>query len=170
MKKCEKPDMSSALSFRLLTLREWVEEHTRDGTDTRYICPVAWSLRHRFINRETGETIRARCESWKCVNCGMRKVDQWQQLIKAVESTHYVMLTKVGWIVEEAARVLTTVVQRSQRGTRSKDSKGCCDAYPIEYFAILARLSTFFFRNRPHTKADQVQQEGLRQHQRLWVM
>jgi hypothetical protein len=143
MKKCVKPDVSSVLSLRLPTLSERVEEHSRDGTDTLYICPDAWALRHRFVNRETGEMIRARCDSWKCLYCGPRKVDQWRQLIKAVEPTHFVTLTKVGWTVEEAARVLTTVVQRLRRGTRSKDRKGYRDAYPIEYFAVLERHKDF---------------------------
>ncbi len=60
MKKCVKPDVITVHSFRLPTLRERVEEHTRDGMDTLYICPDAWVLRYRFVNRETGETIRAR--------------------------------------------------------------------------------------------------------------
>jgi hypothetical protein len=54
-----------------------------------------------------------------------------------------VTLTKVGWTVEEAARVLTTVVQRLRRGMRSTDRKGYRHAYPIKYFAVLERHKDF---------------------------
>src|SRR6266566_8525016 len=145
IKKCVKPDVITVHSFRLPTLRERVEEHTRDGMDTLYICPDAWVLRHRFVNRETGETIRARCDSWKCLYCGPRKVDLWRQLIKEVSPTHFVTLTKVGWTVEEAARVLTTVLQYLRRGSRGKGPNhlGAREAYPIEYFVVLERHKNF---------------------------
>ena len=129
----------------LPSLCERVEEALHDGTDTLYICPDAWALRHRFINQETGEMIRARCDSWRCLYCGPRKVDLWRQLIKEVSPTHFVTLTKVGWTVEEAARVLTTVIQYLRRGSRGKGPNhlGAREAYPIEYFVVLERHKNF---------------------------
>ena len=59
------------------TIEEKVEWHLEDGTDTLHVCPDAWALRHRFINRETGEVRRARCDRWTCLYCGPRKVDKW---------------------------------------------------------------------------------------------
>src|SRR5712691_2038470 len=108
-------------------------------------CPDLWALRHRFVNRETGEIVHARCDKWDCLYCGPRKVNQWRKLIAAVEPTLFVTLTKVGWTVEEAARVLTTVIQRLRRGFKSRDPerKGYREAYPIEYFAVLERHSDF---------------------------
>ncbi len=131
--------------FPLPSLQERIEGAFEDGTDTLYICPDAWALRHRFVNRETGEMIRARCDSWRCLYCGPRKVDLWRQLIKAVEPTHFVTLTKVGWTVHEAARVLTTVLQYLRRGSRGKGPNhiGAREAYPIEYFAVLERHGNF---------------------------
>lgn len=125
------------------TLEERVNEHLAAGTDSLYICKNAWALRHRFINQVTGEAIRARCDSWRCLYCGPRKVDLWRQLILSAQPTHFVTLTKVGMTVEEAARVLTTVVQRLRRGTRIEGRKGFRDAYPIEYFTVLERHKQF---------------------------
>jgi len=126
-------------------LYERVEEALHDGTDTLYICPDAWALRHRFVNRETGEMIRARFGFRRCFLCGPRKVELWRQLIKAVEPRHFVTLTKVGWTVEEAARVLTTVIQYLRRGSKGKgpNHMGARDAYPIEYFVVLERHKNF---------------------------
>jgi len=77
--------------------------------------------------------------------CGPRKVNQWRKLVAAVEPTLFVTLTKVGWTVEEAARVLTTVIQRLRRGFKSRDPerKGYREAYPLQYFAVLERHSNF---------------------------
>ena len=110
-----------------------------------HVCPNAWALRHRFINTETGETVRARCGSWSCLYCGPRKVDMWRQLIKAAEPTLFITLTQVGKTLKEAARVLTTVLQYLRRGSmgRGKNHIGERPAYPIEVFAILEEHSDF---------------------------
>ena len=70
------------------TLEERVNEHLAAGTDSLYMCKNAWALRHHFINKATGEMIRARCDSWRCLYCGPRKVDLWRQLILSAEPTH----------------------------------------------------------------------------------
>ena len=81
--------------------------------------------------------LRARCDNWKCLHCGPRKVDLWRQLVQAAEPTHFVTLTKVGWTLKEAARVLTTVLQYLRRGSKGygPDHVGARPAYPIEFFA-----------------------------------
>ncbi len=38
----------------------------RHGMDTLLFCPNAWALRHGFLNEETGELLRARCNRWDC--------------------------------------------------------------------------------------------------------
>ena len=131
--------------YPIPTLDEHLASIEEDERETLYICPNAWALRHRFVNRETGETIRARCDSWRCLYCGPRKVDLWRQLVRAAEPVLFVTLTKVGWTVEEASRVLTTVMQRLRRGYRSRDSerKGYRNSYQIEYFAVLERHTDF---------------------------
>lgn len=48
-----------------LTLDEQVALVVRHGTETLLFCPDPWALRHRFINRETGEVLRARCDRWE---------------------------------------------------------------------------------------------------------
>ena len=118
------------------------EQH---GLETLLFCPNAWALRHRFVNTETGETVRARCGSWSCLYCGPRKVDLWRQLIKAAEPTLFITLTQVGKTLKEAARVLTTVLQYLRRGSkgRGKNHLGARPAYPIEVFAILEEHSDF---------------------------
>src|SRR5712691_614238 len=63
-------------------------------------CPDPWALRHRFVNRETGEIVHARCDKRDCLYCGPRKVNQWRKLIALVEPTLFVTLTKVGKTVE----------------------------------------------------------------------
>lgn len=131
--------------FPVPTLEEQLTSIEEDGRETLYICPDAWALRHRFVHKETGEMIRARCDSWRCLYCGPRKVDQWRQLVKQAEPRLFVTLTKVGWTVEEASRVLTTVLQRLRRGFKSQDPerKGFREAYPVEYFAVLERHDNF---------------------------
>ncbi len=98
-----------------------------------------------FINQETGEVARARCNRWDCLYCGPRKVDQWRQLVKAAEPILFITLTKAGKTVEEAARALTTFLQYLRRGSkgRGKEHIGAREAYPIEYFAVLERHSDF---------------------------
>jgi hypothetical protein len=121
---------------------ELTEQHE---LETLLFCPNSWALRHRFINTETGETVRARCGSWSCLYCGPRKVDMWRQLVKAAEPTLFVTLTQVGKTLKEAARVLTTVLQYLRRGSkgRGKNHIGARPAYPIEVFAILEEHSDF---------------------------
>ncbi len=115
------------------------------GLETLLFCPNAWALRHIFINQETGETIRARCNRWDCLYCGPRKVDQWRQLVKAAEPTLFLTLSKSGNTVEEAARALTVFMRFLRRGSKGKGPSriGAREAYPVEYFAVLERHSNF---------------------------
>ena len=119
-----------------------VEKH---GLETLLFCPHPWALRHVFIDQDTGEVVRARCNRWDCLYCGPRKVDQWRQLVKAAEPTLFITLTKAGKTVEEAARALTTFLQYLRRGSKGRgaDHIGAREAYPIEYFAVLERHRDF---------------------------
>ncbi len=129
--------------FQPLSIEIQAELAERHGLTTLMCCTDAWALRHRFINRETGETVRARCGSWSCLYCGPRKVDMWRQLVKEAEPTLFVTLTRVGKTLKEAARVLTTVLQYIRRGSkgRGKDKIGVRPAYPIQVFAVLEEHS-----------------------------
>src|SRR2546423_2793840 len=131
--------------FQPLPIEIQAELAAQQGLDTLLFCPNAWALRHRFVNTETGETVRARCGSWSCLYCGPRKVDMWRQLVKAAEPTLFITLTQVGKTLKEAARVLTTVLQYLRRGSkgRGKNHVGARLAYPIEVFAILEEHSDF---------------------------
>ncbi|GCE28147.1 hypothetical protein KDA_36310 [Dictyobacter alpinus] len=115
------------------------------GLDTLLYCRDPWAIRHRFINHETGEEVRARCNRWSCLHCGPRKVDLWRQLVKASEPVLFLTLTKAGQTVEEAARALTTFMQALRRGSkgRGKGHVGARPAYPVEYFAVMERHSNF---------------------------
>ena len=73
--------------FQPLPLVEQAHLAEKHGLETLLFCPSPWALRHVFINQETGETVRARCNRWDCLYCGPRKVDQWRQLVKAAEPT-----------------------------------------------------------------------------------
>ena len=117
----------------------------KHGVETLLFCPDPWALRHVFINRDTGEVVRARCNRWDCLYCGPRKVDQWRQLVKAAEPTLFLTLTKAGRTVEEAARALTTFLQYLRRGSKGRglDHSGARKAYPVEYFAVLERHQDF---------------------------
>src|SRR6266566_284239 len=108
-------------------------------------CDNPWALRHKFINRDTGEVVRARCNRWDCLHCGPRKVDTWRQLVKAAEPTLFLTLTKAGHTVEEAARALTTFLQHLRPGSKGRGPHhiGAREAYPIEYFAVLERHLAF---------------------------
>jgi hypothetical protein len=119
-----------------------VEQH---GIETLLFCPDPWALRHVFINQETGEVVRARCNRWDCLYCGPRKVDQWRQLVKAAEPSLFLTLTKAGKTVEEAARALTTFLQYLRRGSKGRGPNriGARDVYPLEYFAVLERHQDF---------------------------
>jgi len=131
--------------FQPLPVEIQAELTEQQGLDTLLFCKNAWALRHRFIHRETGETIRARCGSWSCLYCGPRKVDMWRQLVKAAEPTLFITLTQVGKTLQEAARVLTTVLQYLRRGSkgRGKEHIGARPAYQLEVFAILEEHSDF---------------------------
>src|SRR6266516_1967936 len=126
-----------------------VEEHmalvVKHRLETLLFCCDRWGLRHRYINRDAGDVVRARCDRWECLYCGPRKVDQWRQLIKLAEPTHFVTLTKVGWTIKEAARVYTTVLQCIRRGSKGvgHDRLGARPAYPIECFAVLEEHRDF---------------------------
>src|SRR5712691_11818590 len=65
--------------FPSLPIEAQAELVERQGLDTLLRCKNAWALRHKFLNRDTGELIRARCGSWSCLYCGPRKVDMWRQ-------------------------------------------------------------------------------------------
>src|SRR6266480_3065156 len=58
------PSVSSSARFPLPSLGEQVDLVERHGLDTLLYCPNSWALRHVFINQETGETVRARCNRW----------------------------------------------------------------------------------------------------------
>src|SRR6266700_3418857 len=126
-----------------------VEEHmalvVKHRLETLLFCPDPWALRHRYINRDTGDVVRARCDRWECLYCGPRKVDQWRQLVKAAQPTLFVTLTKVGWSLQEAARVYTTVLQYVRRGSKGYGPYrvGARPAYPIECFAVLEEHRDF---------------------------
>lgn len=115
------------------------------GTDTLYICPSAWALGRHWLNRETGEVQRARCNRWDCLYCGPRKVDLWRQLVRQAEPTLFLTLTKAGRTVEQAARALTTFLQALRRGSkgRGRNHVGARAAYPVEFFAVLERHEDF---------------------------
>src|SRR5712691_4379417 len=131
--------------FQPLSIEVQMELAEQHGLTTLMCCTDAWALRHRFINTETGEVVRARCGSWSCLYCGPRKVDMWRQLVKAAEPTLFITLTQVGKTLKEAARVLTTVLQYLRRGSkgRGKNHVGARPAYQIEVFAILEEHSDF---------------------------
>ncbi len=129
----------------LPSLEEQVAIVEHHGLAMLLFCPDSWALRHRFINQETGEVMRARCNSWRCLYCGPRKVDQWRQLVRAAEPTLFLTLTKAGHTVEECARALTTFLQYLRRGSKGRgpNHKGAREAYPVEYFAVLERHRDF---------------------------
>src|SRR5262245_61959387 len=98
------------------TLEQQADLVEQQGLETLLFCRNAWATRHRFTDEQTGEMIRARCDSWKCRYCGPRKVDQWRQVIKLAEPTLFITFSRVGYTVEEASRVLTTIMQFLRRG------------------------------------------------------
>jgi hypothetical protein len=141
----EKTMRTAPLHFPLPTLDEQVYLVEKHKVDTLLYCPNPWALRHQFINQDTGEVVRARCNRWDCLYCGPRKVDMWRQLVKAAEPTLFLTLTKAGKTVEEAARALTTFLQYLRRGSKGRGANhiGAREAYPIEYFAVLERHQDF---------------------------
>src|SRR6266851_9464815 len=131
--------------FPLPPLEEQADLAEKHGLETLLFCPDSWALRHVFINQDTGEVVRARCNRWDCLYCGPRKVDQWRQLVKAAEPTLFITLTKAGHTVEEASRALTTFLQFLRRGSKGRGPNhvGVREAYPIEYFGVLERHLNF---------------------------
>jgi hypothetical protein len=131
--------------FPMPSLAEQADVVEQYGVETLLFCPNAWALRHRFINQETGEILRARCNRWDCLYCGPRKVDQWRQLVKEAEPTLFLTLSKAGKTVEEAARALTVFMRHVRRGSKGKGPYrvGARPAYPVEYFAVLERHTDF---------------------------
>ncbi len=138
-------DGMTTAPFSLPSLDEQADLAEKHGIDTLLYCPDPWALRHVFINQDTGEVVRARCNRWDCLYCGPRKVDQWRQLVKAAEPTLFITLTKAGKTVEEAARAMTTFLQYLRRGSKGRGPNhiGARLAYLIEYFAVLERHSDF---------------------------
>jgi hypothetical protein len=78
-------DASSSLHFSSLVIDAQADLVEKHKVDTLLYCPNSWALRHVFINQDTGEVVRARCNRWDCLFCGPRKVDVWRQLVKAAE-------------------------------------------------------------------------------------
>lgn len=136
---------STSHTFPVLPFDEQLALVQQHHLETLLFCPNPWALRHRFVNQETGEVVRARCDRWDCLYCGPRKVDQWRRLIKLAEPTLFVTLTKVGWSLEEAARMYTTVLQYLRRGSKGYGPYhvGARPAYPLESFAVLEEHSNF---------------------------
>src|SRR5216683_686621 len=137
--------VDAPLRFPAPPLNEQANLVEKHRVDTLLFCPNPWALRHVFINQDTGEVVRARCNRWDCLYCGPRKVDQWRQLVKAAEPTLFITLTKSGQTVEEAARALTTFLQYLRRGSKGRGPNhiGAREAYPIEYFCVLERHLDF---------------------------
>ncbi len=131
--------------FPLPPLDEQVALAEKHQVESLLFCPNAWAIRHFFVNQDTGEVVRARCNRWDCLFCGPRKVDTWRQLVKAAEPTLFLTLTKAGHTVEEAARALTTFLQHLRRGSKGRGPNhiGARLAYLIEYFAVLERHENF---------------------------
>jgi len=131
--------------FPLLDVEIQADLVERKGVDDLLRCPNAWALRHRFINQETGEWIRVRCNRWDCLYCGPRKVDMWRQLVKAAEPTLFLTLTRSGKTVAQAARALTVFMRYLRRGSKGKGPNkiGARLAYSVEYFAVLERHKDF---------------------------
>jgi len=84
-----------------------------------------------------------------CLYCGPRIVDQWRQLVKEAAPTLFLTLTKAGKTVEEAARALTTFLQRLRRGSKGNGPNrvDVHEAYPIGYFVVLERRHSNFEEN-----------------------
>jgi hypothetical protein len=138
-------DRENLTRFSLPSLYDQADLAEKHGLETLLFCPNPWALRHVFINQDTGEVVRARCNRWDCLYCGPRKVDQWRQLVKAAEPTLFITLTKAGKTVEEAARAMTTFLQYLRRGSKGRGPNhlGARLAYLIEYFAVLERHNDF---------------------------
>ena len=82
--------------FPLPSINEQANLAEKHGIETLLFCPDSWALRHVFINQNTGEVVRARCNRWDCLYCGPRKVDQWRQLVKGADFIPHEVL-KEAW-------------------------------------------------------------------------
>jgi hypothetical protein len=135
----------TSVRFPLPSLDEQANLVEKHKVETLLFCPNPWAIRHVFINQETGETVRARCNRWDCLFCGPRKVDMWRQLVNEAEPTLFLTLTKAGKTVEDAARALTTFLQYLRRGSKGRGPNHIRKrvAYPVEYFAVLERHQDF---------------------------
>ena len=51
-------------AFVLPSFEEHLGLASQHRLDTLLFCPDPWALRHRFVNQETGEAVRARCNRW----------------------------------------------------------------------------------------------------------
>src|SRR6266487_1357299 len=121
----------------------WIAEHY--GLDMLHYCKDPWALRHYWMNKQSGEYQRARCNRWECRHCGPRKVVLWRQLVREAEPVLFLTLTKAGKTIEEARRALTTFMQALRRGSKGLglNRRGRREAYPVEYFAVLERHEDF---------------------------
>jgi hypothetical protein len=113
-------------------LEESARERLADGTWRWFVCGHPWALRHRWVDRETGEVVPVRCGRWDCRHCGPRKVVTWLRLIEAVQPELFVTLTKAGRTLVEASRALTTFLQALRRGSKRAGRPG----YAVEYLAV----------------------------------
>jgi hypothetical protein len=136
---------AAAGRFPLPSLDEQADLAEKHQVESLLLCTNPWAIRHFFVNQDTGEVVRARCNRWDCLFCGPRKVDTWRQLVKAAEPTLFLTLTKAGHTVEEAARALTTFLQHLRRGSKGRGPNhiGARPVYLIEYFAVLERHENF---------------------------
>jgi hypothetical protein len=121
-----------AVDLERVPLEESVKERLADGTWRWFVCGHPWALRHRWVDRETGQTIAVRCGRWDCRHCGPRKVMFWRRLIEGAQPTLFVTLSKAGRSLGEASRALTTWVQALRRGSRREGRP----AYAVEYLAV----------------------------------
>ncbi|HZR44003.1 MAG TPA: hypothetical protein VFB12_28070 [Ktedonobacteraceae bacterium] len=131
--------------WRVLSLEEQADIAEKHKLDDLFYCKDAWAMKHHWVNEQTGEIQRARCNRWECLYCGPRKVDLWRQMVKQAEPTLFLTLTKAGKTVEQARRALTTFIQALRRGSKGKGPNrvGARLAYLIEYFAVLERHKDF---------------------------
>ena len=60
-------DRMSAPVFLLPSLNDQAYLAEKHGVDTLLFCPNPWALRHVFVNQDTGEVVRARCNRWDCL-------------------------------------------------------------------------------------------------------
>jgi hypothetical protein len=66
----------AAPGLQMSSLDEQAGLAEKHGLETLLFCPDPWAIRHVFVNKDTGELVRARCNRWDCLYCGPRKVDR----------------------------------------------------------------------------------------------